>query len=208
MLLLNRSIILYDCVCRLTMIATNCCCLVNVRQKSHFIATIWTSNYFIENLLIPSSTFTFYLFSSVAELNNHDRFGYQSIKTMFCYGMSRTKIKSLVHETVFDPTKYTIEKDGTHVAEKSFPFDVGAFVYYDKADNPCTLLLRVVKVVFSVNNDGDVVVITAYPTNVSIKFRYCQTEYRILNQWLITFKKMIVLTRLFTFVWTFSTTFT
>lgn len=86
--------------------------------------------------------------------------------------MSRTKIKSLVHETVFDPEKYTIEKDGTHVAEKSFPFDVGAFVYNDKADNRCTLLLQMVKVVFTVNNDGDVLVITAYPTNVSVKFPY------------------------------------
>ena len=101
---------------------------------------------------------------------------------MFCYGMSRTKIKSLVHETVFAPEKYTIEKDGTHVAEKSFPFDVGEFVYYDKADKRCTLLLQVVKVVFLVNNDGDVLVITAYPTNVSMKFPYCQREYIILNQ--------------------------
>ena len=122
--------------------------------------------------------------------------------------MCKAEIKSLVQETVFAPKKYTIEEDGTHVAEKSFPYNVGEFVYYDNAGNLCSLLLQVVKVVFSVNKDGDVRVTTAYPTNVSIKFRYCQTEYRILNQWLITFKKMIVLTRLFTFVWTFSATFT
>ena len=96
--------------------------------------------------------------------------------------MSRAKIKSLVQETVFAPEKYTIEKDGTHVAEKSFPYDVGEFVYYDKANNLCTLLLQVVKVVFLVKKDGDVLVITAYPTNVSIKFPYCQTENIILNQ--------------------------
>ena len=101
---------------------------------------------------------------------------------MFLCGMCKAEIKSLVQETVFAPKKYTIEEDGTHVAEKSFPYNVGEFVYYDNADNLCSLLLQVVKVVFLVNKDGDVLVNTAYPTNVSIKFRYCQTEYRILNQ--------------------------
>ncbi|CAH3155151.1 unnamed protein product, partial [Porites lobata] len=106
---------------------------------------------------------------SVAKLNNHDRFGYLQPKTMFLCGMCKAEIKSLVQETVFAPKKYTIEEDGTHVAEKSFLYNVGEFVYYDNADNLCSLLLQVVKVVFLVNKDGDVLVITAYPTNVSIK---------------------------------------
>ena len=101
---------------------------------------------------------------------------------MFLCGMSRVEVESLVQETVFAPEEYAIEKDGTHVAKKSFPYDVGEFVEFDKVGNLCTRLLQVVKVVFKVNRHGDVLVITAYPTNVSIKFPYCQTEYRILNQ--------------------------
>ena len=101
---------------------------------------------------------------------------------MFLCGMSRVEVESLVQETVFAPEEYAIEKDGTHVAKKSFPYDVGEFVEFDKVGNLCTRLLQVVKVVFKVNKHGDVLVITAYPTNVSIKFPYCQTEYRILNQ--------------------------
>lgn len=96
--------------------------------------------------------------------------------------MSRVEVESLVQETVFAPEEYAIEKDGTHVAKKSFPYDVGEFVEFDKVGNLCTRLLQVVKVVFKVNRHGDVLVITAYPTNVSIKFPYCQAEYRILNQ--------------------------
>ena len=96
--------------------------------------------------------------------------------------MSRVEVESLVQETVFAPEEYNIEKDGTHVAKKAFPYDVGEFVEFDKVGNLCTRLLQVVKVVFKVNRDGDVLVITAYPTNVSIKFPYCQAEYRILNQ--------------------------
>ena len=115
-------------------------------------------------------------------MNTYSRFGYLQPKTMFLCGMRRAEIKSLVQETVFAPEKYTIQEDGRHVAEKSFPYDVGEFVYFDKAANLCTLLLQVVKAVFSVNKDGHVLVITAYPTNVSIKFPYCQTEYIILNQ--------------------------
>ena len=101
---------------------------------------------------------------------------------MFLCGMSRLEVESLVQETVFAPEEYAIEKDGTHVAKKSFPYDVGEFVEFDKVGNLCTRLLQVVKVVFEVNRHGDVLVITAYPTNVSIKFPYCQAEYRILNQ--------------------------
>ena len=101
---------------------------------------------------------------------------------MFLCGMSRAEVESLVQQTVFAPEEYTIEKDGTHVAKKSFPYDVGEFVEFDKVGNLCTRLLQVVKVVFKVNRHGDVLVITAYPTNVSIKFPYCQAEYRILNQ--------------------------
>lgn len=101
---------------------------------------------------------------------------------MFLCGMSRVEVESLVQETVFAPEEYAIEKDGTHVAKKSFPYDVGEFVEFDKVGNLCTRLLQVVKVVFKVNRHGDVLVITAYPTNVSIKFPYCQAEYRILNQ--------------------------
>ena len=101
---------------------------------------------------------------------------------MFLCGMSRVEVESLVQETVFAPEEYNIEKDGTHVAKKSFPYDVGEFVEFDKVGNLCTRLLQVVKVVFKVNRDGDVLVITAYPTNVSIKFPYCQAEYRILDQ--------------------------
>ena len=84
--------------------------------------------------------------------------------------MSRLEVESLVQETVFAPEEYAIEKDGTHVAKKSFPYDVGEFVEFDKVGNLCTRLLQVVKVVFKVNRHGDVLVITAYPTNVSIKF--------------------------------------
>ena len=101
---------------------------------------------------------------------------------MFLCGMSRVEVESLVQETVFAPEEYAIEKDGTHVARKSFPYDVGEFVEFDKVGNLCTRLLQVVEVVFKVNRHGDVLVITAYPTNVSIKFPYCQAEYRILNQ--------------------------
>lgn len=101
---------------------------------------------------------------------------------MFLCGMSRVEVESLVQETVFAPEEYAIEKDGTHVAKKSFPYDVGEFVEFDKVGNLCTRLLQVVQVVFKVNRHGDVLVITAYPTNVSIKFPYCQAEYRILNQ--------------------------
>ena len=96
--------------------------------------------------------------------------------------MSRVEVESLVQETIFAPEEYTIEKDRTHVAKKSFPYDVGEFVEFDKVGNLCTRLLQVVEVVFKVNRHGDVLVITAYPTNVSIKFPYCQAEYRILNQ--------------------------
>lgn len=101
---------------------------------------------------------------------------------MFLCGMSRAEVESLVQQTVFAPEEYTIENDGTHVAKKSFPYDVGEFVEFDKVGNLCTRLLQVVKVVFKVNRHGDVLVITAYPTNVSIKFPYCEAEYRILNQ--------------------------
>ena len=101
---------------------------------------------------------------------------------MFLCGMSRVEVESLVQETVFAPEEYAIEKDGTHVARKSFPYDVGEFVEFDRVGNLCTRLLQVVEVVFKVNRHGDVLVITAYPTNVSIKFPYCQAEYRILNQ--------------------------
>ena len=90
---------------------------------------------------------------------------------MFLRGMSRTKVKELVRETLFAPDDHIIEPDGlTHCVLKFFPYDVGEFVQFDEVGNLITRLLQVVKVAFKVNEHGDFLVFTAYPTHVSIKF--------------------------------------
>lgn len=90
---------------------------------------------------------------------------------MFLCGMSRIEVKELVRSTLFDPDDHIIEPDGlTHCALKLYPYDVGEFVQFDDVGNLITRLLQVVKVVFRVNELGDFVVLTAYPTHVSMKF--------------------------------------
>lgn len=85
--------------------------------------------------------------------------------------MRRTKVKELVRETLFAPDDHFIEPDGlTHCALKSYPYDVGEFVQFDDVGNLITRLLRVVNVVFKVNEHGDFLVISAYPIHVSMKF--------------------------------------
>lgn len=85
--------------------------------------------------------------------------------------MPRAEVRRLVWETLFTPDDHIIERDGlTHCALKLYPYDVGEFVQFDDVGNLITRLLQVVKVVFQVNEHGDFVVISAYPTHVSMKF--------------------------------------
>ena len=83
---------------------------------------------------------------------------------MFLCGMLKDEILYIVQKTILCPDVHTIERGGTHVAKKTFPYDVGEFVEFDQADKLCTRLLNVVKVVFTKNKHGNVRVITAYPT--------------------------------------------
>ena len=111
-----------------------------------------------------SSPLTFHLlFFSVAKINKHNVFGNQP-QTMFLCGMLKDEILYIVQKTILCPDVHTIERGGTHVAKKTFPYDVGEFVEFDQADKLCTRLLNVVKVVFTKNKHGNVRVITAYPT--------------------------------------------
>lgn len=103
------------------------------------------------------------LFFSVANFNKHNAFGNQP-KTMFLCGMLKDEILYIVQQTILCPDVHTIERGGTHVAKKTFPYDVGEFVEFDQADKLCTRLLNVVKVVFTKNKHGNIRVITAYPT--------------------------------------------
>ena len=90
---------------------------------------------------------------------------------MFLCGMRRTEVKELVRETLFAPDDHFIERDGLrHCALKSYPYNVGEFVQFDDVGNLITRLLRVVKVVFQFNEHWDFLVISAYPTHVSMKF--------------------------------------
>ena len=92
---------------------------------------------------------------------------------MFLRGMLKDEIVSLVEETILCPDEPTTKRGRRkHVAKKTFPNDVGEFVEFDLADKLCTRLLNVVKVVFTKNKHGNIRVITAYPTKVSIKFPY------------------------------------
>lgn len=85
--------------------------------------------------------------------------------------MRRTEVKELVRETLFAPEDHFIEPDErTHCALKSYPYDVGEFVQFDDVGNLITRLLRVVKVVFEVKEHGHFLVVSAYPTHVSMKF--------------------------------------
>lgn len=83
---------------------------------------------------------------------------------MFLCGMLKFEILKIVQKTILCPDQHTVEKGGAHVAKKIFPYDVGEFVEFDQADNLCTRLLNVVKVVYTKNKHGDIRVITAYPT--------------------------------------------
>ena len=111
-----------------------------------------------------SSPLTFHLlFFSVAKINKHNVFGNQP-KTMFLCGMLKDEILYIIQKTILCPDVHTIERGGTHVAKKTFPYHVGEFVEFDQADKLCTRLLNVVKVVFTKNKHGNIRVITAYPT--------------------------------------------
>ena len=115
-----------------------------------------------QGFLRSPSTFLL-LFFRVANFNKHNVFGNQP-KTMFLCGMLKDEILYLVQETILSPDVHTIERGGTHVAKKTFPYEVGEFVEFDLANKLCTRLLNVVKVVFTENKHGNIRVITAYPT--------------------------------------------
>ena len=84
---------------------------------------------------------------------------------MFLRGMLKDEIVSIVEETILCPDEPTTKRGRRkHVAKKTFPNDVGEFVEFDQADNLCTRLLNVVKVVFTKTKHGEIRVITAYPT--------------------------------------------
>ena len=135
-----------------------------------------------QGFLRSPSTFLL-LFFSVANFNKHNAFGNQP-QTMFLCGMLKDEILYIIQKTILCPDVHTIERGGTHVAKKTFPYDVGEFVEFDQADKLCTRLLNVVKVVFTKNKHGNIRVITAYPTKVSIKFPY---EHLTLIMQLFTF---------------------
>lgn len=81
-----------------------------------------------------SSPLTFHLlFFSVAKINQHHVFGNQP-KTMFLCRMVKDEILYIVQQTILCPDVHTIERGGTHVAKKTFPYDVGEFVEFDQAD--------------------------------------------------------------------------
>ena len=104
---------------------------------------------------------------------------------MFLRGMLKDEIVSIVEETILCPDEPTTKRGRRkHVAKKTFPNDVGEFVEFDLADKLCSRLLNVVKVVFTKNKHGNIRVITAYPSKVSIKFPY---EHLTLIMQLFTF---------------------
>ena len=104
---------------------------------------------------------------------------------MFLRGMLKDEIVSIVEQTILCPDEPTTKRGRRkHVAKKTFPNDVGEFVEFDQADNLCSRLLNVVKVVFTKTKHGEICVITAYPTEVSIKFPY---EHLTLIMQLFTF---------------------
>ena len=104
---------------------------------------------------------------------------------MFLRGMLKDEIVSIVEETILCPDEPTTKRGRRkHVAKKTFPNDVGEFVEFDQADELCSRLLNVVKVVFTKTKHGEIRVITAYPTKVSIKFPY---EHLTLIMQLFTF---------------------
>ena len=113
-----------------------------------------------------SSPLTFHLlFFSVADFNKHNVFGMRNQpKTMFLCGMLKDEILYIVQKTILYPDAHTIERGGTHVAKKTFPYHVGEFVEFDQEEKLCTRLLNAVKVVFTKNKHGNIRVNTAYPT--------------------------------------------
>ena len=133
-----------------------------------------------QGFLSSRSTFLL-LFFSVAK---HNVFGNQP-KTMFLRGMLKDDIVSIVEETILCPDEPTTKRGrGKYVAKKTFPNDVGEFVEFDQEGSLCKRSLNVVKVVFTKNKYGQIRVITAYPTKVSIKFPY---EHLTLIMHLFTF---------------------
>ena len=125
-------------------------------------SALWPNFSKYQAFLRSPSTFLL-LFFSVANSNKHNVFGNQP-QTMFLCGMLKDEILYIVEQTILWPDVHTIERGGTHVAKKTFPYDVGEFVEFDQADKLCTRLLNVVKVVFTKNKHGNIRVITAYPT--------------------------------------------
>lgn len=123
-----------------------------------------------QGFLRSPSTFLL-LFFSVANFNKHNAFGNQP-KTMFLCGMLKDEILYIVQKTILSPDVHTIERGGTHVAKKTFPYDVGEFVEFDQADKLCTRLLNVVKVVFKKTSMETSALLQHIQQCVSIKFPY------------------------------------
>ena len=138
----------------------HCYRLLSLSEKKEKICSHlqYAATFFeISRLFKFSLNFSFVIFQRCYVFGNQP-------KTMFLCGMLKDEILYIVQQTILCPDVHTIERGGTHVAKKTFPYDVGEFVEFDQADKLCTRLLNVVKVVFTKNKRGNIRVITAYST--------------------------------------------
>lgn len=118
---------------------------------------------------------------------------------MFLCRMRHEEVLQVIRVTLQSPDEPPyVQGDGALVALRNFEYPVGEMVQFDRRGHLITRLTTTVKVVYTVNEDGDYEVITSFPL-ISRRAREVRIIFPNCKIWHFSMISIMILIYLFTY---------